>query len=420
MKIVQHDSILIVDDTPTNLKVLFELLNQSGFKVSIAKSGESALKKVHEALPDMILLDVMMPGIDGFETCRRLKGDPRTKDIPVIFMTVLSELVDKVKGLKLGAVDYITKPIAQEEVLARINVHLELRKAQMRLLQEEKMAALGQLVAGVAHEINNPVNFIYANLPHAQEYIRELLRLVHLYQAYTPQPIPEIQTYSEEIDWEFIKDDLPQLLHSMEVGAERILEIVHSLQVFSRRDQAESKPVNLHECIDSTLMLLSRRLQAKFRHPDYHYSDIEVIKEYGELPLIKGYAGQLNQVFMNILANAIDAINEKLENEVNSQTIDSHVFTPKITICTAVSADNTQVIIRIQDNGIGLPEELHHKIFEQFFTTKPVGQGTGLGLSISRQIIVDKHGGTLEVNSSLGEGSEFIITLPIRVLSAEC
>lgn len=420
MKIVQHDSILVVDDTPTNLKVLFELLNQSGFKVSIAKSGESALKKVHEALPDLILLDVMMPGIDGFETCRRLKSDSRSKDIPVIFMTVLSDLVDKVKGLKLGAVDYITKPIEQEEVLARINVHLELRKAQLRLLQEEKMAALGQLVAGVAHEINNPVNFIYANLPHALHDIRDLLKLVDLYQTYTPQIIPEIQTYLEEIDWEFLKDDLPQLLHSMQVGAERILEIVQSLQVFSRRDQTESKPVNLHEGIDSTLMLLNRRLQAKSQRPDSHCTDIEVIKNYSELPLIEGYAGQLNQVFMNILVNAIDAINEKIERTATCQTYDSQFFTPKITICTEVTADNTQVVIRIKDNGIGMSEELHQKIFEQFFTTKPVGQGTGLGLSISRQIIINKHKGTLEVNSSPGEGSEFVITLPVKVMSADC
>jgi signal transduction histidine kinase len=354
----------------------------------------------------------MMPGIDGFETCRRLKSDPKTKEIPVIFMTVLSDLVDKVKGLKLGAVDYITKPIAQEEVLARINIHLELRKAQLRLLQEEKMAALGQLVAGVAHEINNPVNFIYANLPHAQQYIRDLLKLAHLYQIYTPEPIPEIQDYSEEIDLEFLKDDLPQLLSSMAVGAERILEIVHSLQVFSRRYQAECKPVNLHEGIDSTLMLLSRRLQAKHRRPDYHFPDIEVVKEYGELPLIEGYAGQLNQVLMNILANAIDAINEKMEN-----AHDSPDFIPKITICTEATADHTQVIIRIKDNGIGISEELRESIFEQFFTTKPVGQGNGLGLSISRQIIVNKHGGTIDVNSSVGEGSEFVITLPVGGLN---
>ena len=420
MKIVQQDSILVVDDTPTNLKVLFELLNQSGFKVSIAKSGESALEKVHHALPDLILLDVMMPGIDGFETCRRLQADVKTKDIPVIFMTVLSDVVDKVKGLKLGAVDYITKPIEQDEVLARINVHLELRKAQLRLVQEEKMAALGQLVAGVAHEINNPVNFIYANLPHAKQYTHELLKLIALYESYTHNPIPEIQAYSEEIDWEFLKEDLPQLLHSMQVGAERILEIVRSLKIFSHRDEAESKPVNLHEGIDSTLMLLSRRLQANSRNPDFLRPDVEVIKEYGDLPIIEGHPGQLNQVFMNILGNAIDAINEKIENGENNPNTNSQGFTPRIKICTEVTEDQQNVVIRISDNEIGMSEEIRQMIFEQFFSTKPVGQGTGLGLSISRQIVVIKHGGTLDVYSTLGEGSEFVLTLPVRAWYEPC
>ncbi|MEJ1936909.1 response regulator, partial [Nostoc sp. NIES-2111] len=163
-----NNSILIVDDIPTNIKVLFDLLNQAGFRVSVAKNGQSALAKAKEALPNLILLDVMMPGIDGFETCRQLKANPKTKDIPVIFMTARTDTVDKVKGLQLGAVDYITKPIQHEEVLARINVHLELRRTQLRLAQEEKMSSLGQLVAGIAHEINNPVNFVYGNLIHAQ------------------------------------------------------------------------------------------------------------------------------------------------------------------------------------------------------------------------------------------------------------
>ncbi|MFB8788726.1 MAG: response regulator [Potamolinea sp.] len=378
MKIVQQDSILIVDDTPTNLKILFDILNQSGFKVSIAKSGENALQKVQEALLDLILLDVMMPGIDGFETCRRLKANLTTKDIPVIFLTVLSEVVDKVKGLKLGAVDYITKPIEQEEVLARINVHLELRKAQLRLIQEEKMAVLGQLVAGVAHEINNPVNFIYGNLSHARQDVDDLLRLLCLYETYTLESIPEVQAYSEEIDWEFLKDDLPQLLRSMEVGTERILGIVKSLQVFSRMEHTEPKPVNLQESIDSTLMLLSNRLRTKTHDANLRRPDIEVLKEYGKLPLVEGHVGELNQVFMNLLANAIDAINERIEEEKKCQHANSQGFSPKITIRTEVTRDLRQVVIQIQDNGIGMSEKVRQRIFEQFFTTKPIGQGTGL------------------------------------------
>jgi len=199
----------------------------------------------------------------------------------------------------------------------------------------------------------------------------------------------------------------------MEVGAERILEIVRSLKVFSHRDESESKPVDIQEGIDSTLMLLSRRLQAKSGHQNGLNADVEVIKEYGKIPLIKGFPGQLNQVFMNILANAIDAINEKMDVRQNNSHADSQTFIPRITICTEVTQDKKNVVIKISDNGIGMPEELRQKIFEQFFSTKPVGQGTGLGLSISRQIIVTKHQGTIEVYSTPEKGSEFVITLPL-------
>ncbi|HAA33019.1 MAG TPA: hypothetical protein DCE56_41505 [Cyanobacteria bacterium UBA8553] len=269
------------------------------------------------------------------------------------------------------------------------------------------MSSLGQLVAGGGHEINNPINFVYGNLSHARQYIEDLLQLLHLYETHIPNSIPEVQAYLEEIEWEFLKDDLPHLLRSMEVGAERIMGIVRSLQVFSRVEQAEPKPVNLHEHIDSTLMLLSNRLQTKTYSANFRRPDIEVVKKYGELPLIEGHAEQLSQVFMNLLANAIDAINERVEEEKKG-------FSPKITICTEVTRDLKKVVIQIKDNGIGISDKVRQRIFEQFFTTKPVGQGTGLGLSISRQIVVAKHGGTLDVNSTLGEGSEFVITLPVK------
>ncbi len=400
-------SILVVDDNPINLKVLFEILQQYEFKVSIAKSGENALEKVGNLLPDLILLDVMMPGIDGFETCRRLKDNPRTKEIPVIFMTALSDVVDKVKGLKLGAVDYLTKPIQHEEALARINVHLELRQTQMKLVQKEKMSSLGQLVAGIAHEINNPVSFIYGNLPHAQQYINDLLKLLHLYETYTPHPIPEIQAYSEEIDLEFLKQDISKLLDSMQMGTERIRDIMRSLRVFSRLDEAEYKPVDLHEGIDSTLMILSSRLQATNHRPA-----IEVVKEYGELPLVECYAGQINQVFMNLLANAIDAIDEKSQDWEKTKDTSPQCFIPKIRIRTEATDDYTNVVISIFDNGAGMSEDVKNKIFDQFFTTRPIGQGTGLGLAIAYSILVEKHRGTLTCKSKLGEGTEFISVLP--------
>ncbi|MEH2014463.1 sensor histidine kinase [Nostoc sp.] len=427
----QKELILIVDDIPNNLKVLFDILNNSGFKVSIAKSGESALQKAQETLPNLILLDVMMPGIDGFETCRRLKNNPKTKDIPVIFMTALSETVEKVKGLHLGAVDYITKPIEHEEVLARINVHLELRRMQLKLVQEEKMSSLGQLVAGIAHEINNPVSFISGNLIYAQKYIENFLKLLQLYEKYTPDTIQEVQEFSKFIELDFIKEDLPKLLSSMIVGSKRIQEIVRSLRIFSRLDEAEIKEVDLHTGIDSTLMILHSRLRATQERPA-----IEVIKEYGEIIPIECYAGQMNQVFMNLLSNAIDAIDEKINNvqlpkikktgldkltylptqfpTPNSILPKSEIeFTPQIKIRTELIKDQKIILIQISDNGVGMPREVQQRIFEQFFTTKDVGKGTGLGLAIAHQIIIEKHRGTLEVKSVSGHGSQFIITIPI-------
>lgn len=393
----KKSTILIVDDVPINIKVILDFLSHSGFNVSVAKNGESALKKAQEELPELILLDVMMPGIDGFETCQRLKANPKTQEIPVIFMTALSDTVDKVKGLKLGAVDYITKPFQHEEVLARINVHLELRKTQLKLVQQEKLSSLGQLVAAVAHEINNPVNFIQGNLHYAAQYSEQLLNLLYLYETNIPDSIPEITAYSNKIDLEFLKQDFPNILSSMTVGSERIQEIVRSLKIFSRLDEAECKPVNLHDGIDSTLIILGIRLKASLNCPQ-----IEVIKKYGNLPLVECYAGQINQVLMNILANAIDAIE------------DASQVQGKIEIITEVTPDEKNVLIRIVDNGGGMSKEVQEKIFEEFFTTKAVGNGTGLGLAIAYSIVTEKHGGTLTCKSNLKQGTEFIITLPIQ------
>jgi two-component system, NtrC family, sensor kinase len=407
MKIPHPYSILIVDDNLTNIKLLLDILNQSGFRVSVAKSGENALVKLQENLPDLILLDVMMPGIDGFETCRQLKENPKTKDIPVIFMTALSELVNKVKGLQVGGVDYITKPIEPEEVLARIQVHLQLRKMQLQLIQTEKMSSLGQLVGGVAHEINNPINFIYGNIFHAQQYVRDLIQTIQLYEQYLPENIPEIQYWSEEVDLNFLKDDLPQLLSSMEVGANRIRDLVRSLRVFSRLDEAQLKEIDLKEGIESTLMLLSHRLKSTSHRPE-----IEIIQDSDQLPPIECYASEINQAFIHLLNNAIDAIDSKvimLENQPHLLKS----FTPKITLKMEPTIDQSLLEISIIDNGIGMSPEVLRRSFDQFFTTKPVGQGTGLGLAIAYAIIVDKHGGTLSCSSEVGQGSEFKIILPL-------
>ncbi|MCF4969269.1 hybrid sensor histidine kinase/response regulator [Nostoc sp. CMAA1605] len=402
MKTYTNESILIVDDIPTNIKVLFEILNQAGFKVAVAKSGKSALKKAEETLPNLILLDVMMPEMDGFETCRLLKENSQTRNIPVIFMTARSDLIDKVQGLKIGAVDYITKPIEYEEVLARINVHLELRRTQLQLVQEEKMSALGQLISGVAHEINNPINFIVGNIIYAQSYVDNLLALLNLYEKHQQQKLPDIQAYADQIELDFLKSDLPQLLSSMKTGAERVEKIVRSLRSFSRLDDTEYQLFNIHEGIDSTLVLLSNRIKTVSKKVE-----INIVKNYGEVPAVECYAGPINQVLMNLLANAIDAVEESLLSGKISEK-------PTIEIITDVTEDKQSVLIIIADNGVGIPEEIQQKIFEQFFTTKPLGKGTGFGLAIAHEIIVDKHKGKLEVQSACGEGARFLITIPIE------
>ncbi|AFZ26527.1 PAS domain S-box [Cylindrospermum stagnale PCC 7417] len=277
----------------------------------------------------------------------------------------------------------------------------ELQHTQMQLIQSEKMSGLGQLVAGVAHEINNPVNFIYGNLTHANDYIQDLMTLVRLYQQYYSDPAPQIQEIVAEIDLEFLIEDLPKLLKSIEIGAQRIREIVVSLRTFSRMDEAEMKEVNIHEGIDSTLMILDHRVKATPGR-----CGIQVVKEYGNLPLVECYAGQLNQVFMNILANAIDALEESISTQKMSNNPQIHIRTQFL--------EANKVTISIADNGVGIPEEVQNRLFDPFFTTKPIGKGTGMGLSISYQIISQRHGGSLECFSQLGNGSEFVITIPLH------
>ncbi|MBD2194459.1 MULTISPECIES: PAS domain S-box protein [Calothrix] len=283
----------------------------------------------------------------------------------------------------------------------------ELQHTQTQLIQSEKMSSLGQLVAGVAHEINNPVNFIYANLNYANSYTQDLFQLLKLYQKYYPQPVPEIEDFTEIIELDFLKSDFPNILRSMQSGAIRIREIVLSLRTFSRLDESEIKDVNIHEGIDSALMILQSRLKGDPQHPK-----IEVIKEYGNLPLVECYSGQLNQVSINILANAIDALEDSHLNSQCSEEKFLHREKPQIHIYTELIKSN-QVKIRIADNGPGIPENIKQRIFDPFFTTKPVGKGTGMGLAISYQIITKQHGGTLECISSPGKGTEFVITIPL-------
>ncbi|MCC5653909.1 HAMP domain-containing protein [Nostoc sp. XA013] len=282
----------------------------------------------------------------------------------------------------------------------------ELQRTQSQVVQSEKMSSLGQLVAGVAHEINNPVNFIHGNLAHVQEYTQDLLALMQLYQEHNSNPAPEIQIAVEEMDLEFLQEDLPKMLSSMKVGTDRIRQIVLSLRNFSRTDEAEFKSVDIHEGIDSTLMILQHRLKAKPEQPE-----IEVTKDYAIVPLIECYAGQLNQVFMNILVNAIDALEESNAKRTYQEIKDNP---SRIKIRTSV-VNSTWVEVAIADNGVGISKEFQQRIFDPFFTTKPIGKGTGMGMSISYQIVTEKHGGKLECFSTAGEGTEFIIQVPLRL-----
>ena len=284
---------------------------------------------------------------------------------------------------------------------------MDLRQAQAQLIQTEKMSSLGQMVAGVAHEINNPISFVYGNINYLESYAQDLLNLLHLYQQEYPTPHTRITNCMETIDLPFLAKDLPRLLSSMKVGTERIRQIVLSLRIFSRLDEAEVKCVDIHEGIDSTLLILQSRLR-----PDANQPEIQIVKHYGQLPLVECYAGQMNQVFMNILSNAIDALREH-----NSTSL-SISQPSRITITTGVVQPNLEeqpklLEVRIADNGPGMTEEVKQRLFEPFYTTKPVGKGTGLGLSISYQVVVKKHGGTLECSSQPGKGTEFSILIPI-------
>ncbi|NEQ35947.1 MAG: PAS domain S-box protein [Okeania sp. SIO3I5] len=352
----------------------------------------------------------------------------------------------------------------------------ELRETQAQLIHTEKMSSLGQLVGGIAHEINNPISFIYGNINYSNQYIKDLLELINLYQKHYPIPDEEIKYHIEEIELGFLKKDLPKIISSMQSGAERIRSTILSLRNFARLDESEKKLVNIHDGINSTLLILKNRFNlVTGLGTGIEYEEIQVIKNYGDLPLIECYPGQLNQVFMNVLNNAIDALEisilsnswmsqnkqqshivldmknlphtqskttlnlesslENLESSGNALVMNNNknskqildleqqnnqekLKTPTISISTEIVNDNW-IYIRIVDNGLGMNEKIYKQIFDPFFTTKPVGKGTGLGLAISYKIVVEKHGGNIQCNSVLGEGCEFVIQIPVKLKQQE-
>lgn len=402
-------TVLIVDDEPMSLTVLNHLLTPH-YAVRVANSGERALTMLAaESVPDWILLDVMMPGISGFQTLERIKTNPQTSEIPVIFITMLNDEDSEQRGLELGAVDYVHKPIKGHIVLSRIRAQLDAKSArdllrknnlrlkaqvtqgaraleqtQAQLLQMEKMAALGQLAAGIAHEINNPISFVSSNLGTLEKYIATLQQAIDAQVSPSPS---NRYTAAEKDEIEFIREDLPHLLQESLDGVARVRQIVQDLKDFSRVDEKpEWQYADLNRCIESTLNIANNELKYK--------ADVETL--YGQLPQVQCIAPQLSQVVLNLLVNAAHSIN---------------ATRGKITVRTG--GDGEEVWFEVTDTGSGISPEVLERIFEPFYTTKPVGQGTGLGLSISYGI-VQKHHGTINVTTEVGKGTTFRVSLPTR------
>jgi signal transduction histidine kinase len=408
--------ILVVDDAPADSTILCGIL-QAHYEVFAAPSGERALQ-IAATTPglDLILLDILMPDISGYEVLARLRDNPDTRNIPVIFVTSLNSDEDEGLGLKLGAVDYIAKPCRAPIVLARVATRLELKNArdklaqqnaylekeiarrmqenqqvQLQLLQSEKMAAIGQLAAGITHEINNPVGYVSSNLGTLDSYIRDIFERLDAYEALATDCVSgeaallKIRELKQQKDFNFFRADIPELIAESRHGLARVAKIVSDLKNFSRAENNDWLLADLHNEIESTLNIVWNEL--KYR--------CTLHKEYGDIPWVYCIPSQINQVILNLLVNAAQAIPEKGE----------------ITIRTGKTGE--EVFIAVADTGTGIPPAILPRLFEPFFTTKPVGKGTGLGLSISYGI-VQKHGGHIEVESTEGKGTTFTVWLPVN------
>lgn len=393
--------VLIADDNENNLRVLSTMLREAGYQVRVANNGAQVLRSVALSLPDLILLDIHMPVMDGYQTCEKLKSEADTAAIPVIFISALTETFNKVKAFETGGVDYITKPFQVEEVRVRVKTHLtlrrqtleleqalkEIREVQVKLVQAEKMASLGVLSAGIAHEINNPNNFVYVGINSLIKQFSEVEKALSELLPLCSQH-PDLQAEAERIVSRFKlnhrMNTIQTLAGDIKTGAVRTTEIIKGLRLFTRSDQEEKTSGNLADFIQAALLLLKNQYKNK----------AEVILNMPEqMAPISCYPGLLTQALVNILHNAFDAISEKGRVEIT------------------VKQENEWTTIKISDNGKGMDAEVRSKIFDPFFTTKDVGGGMGLGLSITHGII-GKHGGNISVESTPGQGSEFVIEIP--------
>ncbi len=444
MELPTADFVLIVDDNAANLSVLAQTLKGAGCAVRVAVDGESAIQQVAEELPSLILLDIMMPGIDGLETCRRLKENSDTCEVPIIFMTVLDDIQEKVHGLSLGAVDYITKPFNESEVLARVLAHLkthdliqtvqeqnhqlkheialrqeteqqlyklnsELERVQIELLQKERLSAIAELVTGIASEINNPIGCIAGNIEFVQKYTKSLLDHVDLYEENTPHEEDEIEQHAAQIELDYIKRDLPATVESIKGSSSRISAVSKLIQIFNRHDIQPNKKYefDIHELLDGALLLLRHRLKTQNNRVA-----IEVIKTYGDLPKIPCFPGRLSQAFTNILGILIDAFDEHCslpaDQSVNNFTLAQG--SPPLQIQIRTTLETSWAIIRIRGNTSSLWSEHEPETSERPVPQSPVHNNADLELLMARQIVVETHGGELNFISTFN--TEIMLMLP--------
>ena len=414
--------ILIVDDNPVNLRMLCDMLLEQCWKVRPVSDGMLALQAATANPPDLILLDVMMPGMDGFQVCIALKENPLTRHIPVIMVTALSDKESRLKGLEAGADDFISRPVDHTEIVVRTRnllrvkeygdflknhnerleqqvrertaeletAYNELKSTLDKLFRQDKMATIGLLMAGIAHEINNPVGFITSNLGSLRKYGERLTEFISGQDeaiktgGQAPRIVEQVSALRDKLKIDHILQDFPQLLNESAEGADRIKNIVQELKCFSRTDSAEQTSADINQCLESAIGIAHNELKNK----------TTISREFGELPPTLCYPQQLCQVFINLLVNSAHAIDTQGEIVVNTRQ------------------ENGWIFVAISDTGCGIPEDIRQRIFEPFFTTKEVGKGTGLGLHIC-QDIVSKHGGKIELESEIGKGTTFTVSIPV-------